>query len=133
MFLRFHRRGLLSMVVVSAILAQSTGTVQGSVTDPSGAAVPKASVTVRNMATGQERSFTTDESGLYIVPSLAVGRYQVSVSAPGLQTTAISGLVLEVGRTLEQNFHLQVASTTEVLDIVGVAPLWNRALFRWVR
>jgi hypothetical protein len=123
MFLRFHRPALLSLVVVSAVLAQSTGTIQGTVTDPSGAAVPKANVTVRNVATGQERSFTTEESGLYIVPSLAVGRYQVSVSAPGLQTTTISDLVLEVGRSLEQNFHLQVASATEVVEIVGTAPV----------
>ena len=54
----------LILVVALAAFAQSTGVIQGSVTDPTGAVVPKASVTVRNTATGEERTFTTDESGL---------------------------------------------------------------------
>ena len=123
MLFRLFRFALASILVVPAILAQSTGTIQGSVTDPSGAPVPKAIVTVRNIATGEERSFTTDDVGLYVVPSLPAGRYQVSVKAPGLQPTTANDLVLEVGRTVQQNFHLPVATVTEAVEIVGVSPV----------
>ena len=105
-----RRASALLLLSVCVLLAQSTGTIQGTVTDPSGAAVPKAGVTVRNMATGEERSFTTDESGLYAVPSLPVGHYSVTVKAAGLQSTTVNDLVLEVGRIVAQDFHLPVAA-----------------------
>jgi hypothetical protein len=106
-----------------ALVAQSTGTIQGTVTDPSGAAVPKAVVTVRNLATGETRSFTTDDSGLYVVPSLAVGHHSVSVKAAGMQATTVNDLVLEVGRTVEQDFHLALAAAATSVEISATAPV----------
>jgi len=123
MFNRFYCFVISLVFATGAIFAQSTGVIQGSVTDPSGAAIPKASVTVRNTDTGQERNFTTDDTGLYVVPSLPVGRYQVSVKAPGLQTTAANDVVLEVGRTVQQDFHLAVASATQTVEIVASSPV----------
>jgi hypothetical protein len=123
MFNRSYCLAIPLAFAVCTVLAQSTGVIQGSVTDPSGAAVPKASVTVRNTGTAQERTFTTDETGLYVVPSLPVGRYQVSVKAPGLQTTTANDVVLEVGRTVQQDFHLAVASATQTVEIVASSPV----------
>jgi hypothetical protein len=110
-----------------AVLAQSTGTIQGIVTDPSGASVPKATITVRNLATGEERSFTTDESGLYVVPSLPVGRYSVTAKAPGLQTTTVNDLVLEVSRVVQEDFRLAVAAAAQTVEIAATAPVINTA------
>ena len=127
MLKQLQRLCIASLLSLGFILAQSTGTIQGIVTDPSGAAVPKAAVTVRNMATGEERSFTTDDSGLYVVPSLPVGRYSVSVKASGLQSTTVNDLVLEVSRTVQQDLRLQVAATTSSVEIVASTPVLNTA------
>jgi hypothetical protein len=120
---------LLSVLalVAGAVLAQSTGTIQGIVADPSGAAIPKATVTVRNVATGEERSFTTDESGFYVVPSLPVGRYSVTARAPGLRTTTVNDLVLEVSRRVQEDFHLAVAAASETVEVAATAPIINTA------
>ncbi|HUI56535.1 MAG TPA: TonB-dependent receptor [Bryobacteraceae bacterium] len=107
----------------SLLLAQSTGSIQGKVTDQTGAVVPKAAVTVHNEGTGEDRSTLTDDAGLYQVPSLPIGRYRVSVKAPGLQPVAATGLVLEVSRIVEQDFQLQVAAATTEVQVVGSAPL----------
>ncbi|HEY1241152.1 MAG TPA: TonB-dependent receptor [Bryobacteraceae bacterium] len=116
---RFYRLSIVLVLSASAILAQSTGTIQGVVTDPSGASVPKATVTVRNMGTGEQRSFTTDASGLYVVPSLPVGHYAVTAAASGLQSTTVNDLVLEVSRVVQQDFRLPVAAASSSVEIVA--------------
>ncbi len=123
MFTRLWCMALALLFAVATLRAQSTGVIQGSVTDATGAAVPKASVTVKNIATGEERTFTTDETGLYVVPSLPVGHYEVRVKAAGLQSTTAMDLVLEVGRTVQQDFHLAVASATQTIEIVANSPV----------
>jgi hypothetical protein len=84
--LRKFTNGLLGFVVllvvsVSASFAQSTATLSGVVTDPSGAVVPGAQVTVHSLATGAERALVTDSAGLYVAPSLEPGDYQVQAKA----------------------------------------------------
>ena len=82
----FHRQ--IAIVTISlfaaAAYAQSTATLSGTVTDPSGAVVPQAQVTVRGLATGVNRVVTSDAAGNYTVPSLQPGSYSVSVQATGL-------------------------------------------------
>ncbi|HYL37501.1 MAG TPA: TonB-dependent receptor [Bryobacteraceae bacterium] len=107
--------------------AQSTSTVTGTVTDATGAVVPNAAVTVRNQSTGEERATQTDAAGIYTVPSLPVGTYRVEVKSQGMQTTAVSDLVLPVGSTVRQDFNLQVASTATTVEITGAAPLVQAA------
>ena len=113
----------IALTFVSPAFAQSTGTIQGAITDPAGAAVPNASVTVRDENTGQERTFTTDSAGLYSVPSLPVGTYRVEVKANGMATTAATHLVLSVSTTVVQNFSLTVSATSTVVEIASSAPL----------
>src|SRR6266853_4203731 len=115
--------GLVVFSLAPLALAQSTGAIQGTVADATGAVIPNASVSVRNEATGEERVVQTDAAGLYSVPSLTLGRYRVEVKSPGMQTVAASGLVLEVGSTVTQNFTLKVASASEIVEITATAPV----------
>ena len=73
----------LLLMSVGLCFAQSTATLSGVVTDPSGAVVPGAQVTLHSLATGLDRQIVTDSAGLYIAPSLVPGDYQVQVKASG--------------------------------------------------
>jgi hypothetical protein len=103
--------------------AQSTGTIQGTVTDPTSAPIPNSSVTVREENTGQERVIATDAAGFYFVPSLPVGTYRVEVKSSGMAPTAATHLVLSVGSTVVQDFSLRIASASEMIEIQSTAPL----------
>ncbi|MDP8983259.1 MAG: TonB-dependent receptor [Acidobacteriota bacterium] len=124
---KLYALALMAAVVVFSLVppaaAQSTGAIQGTVADATGAVVPNASVSVRNEATGEERVVQTDAAGLYSVPSLTLGRYRVEVKSPGMQTVAASGLVIEVSTTVTQNFTLRVASASEIVEITATAPV----------
>jgi hypothetical protein len=104
-------------------LAQSSGTIQGAVTDPSGAAVAGAKVVVRNEATGEERTTQTDSDGAYQVAALPVGTYQIQVQAQGFQTHMAKGLTLEVSQTVVQNVQLSVGEVTQEVTVVAEAPM----------
>jgi hypothetical protein len=114
--------GLCSVFPLCA-LAQSTGAIQGTVTDPSGAVVPNATVKVTDPAHGVDRTQATDSAGLYYVPSLPVGTYSVEVLAAGLAPTQAKGLILDVGTTVTQDFKLAVANASQVVEIQASAPL----------
>ena len=103
--------------------AQSTATIQGTVTDATGAVVPNATVTVTNQATGEERTLQTDAAGIYVAPSLPVGTYRVGVKAAGMQTMVAGSLPLEVGTTVRQDFSLKVAATSETIEITATPPV----------
>ena len=75
---------LFALLCVGTIVAQTvTGTLQGTITDKSGGALPGVTVTVRNMETGLERVTITNEKGIYSAPFLPVGRYVVNVDLSG--------------------------------------------------
>jgi hypothetical protein len=75
-----------------------TGTISGTVTDPSGAAVPGAAITIRNVETGITRTSETNAAGRYEAVALPVGTYEVRASLAGFQTLVRSGITLTVGR-----------------------------------
>jgi outer membrane receptor protein involved in Fe transport len=106
-----------SLFLVGSAFAQSTGSIQGSVFDATGAGVPNASVNVRNQATGEEHATSTDAAGNYLVPSLPVGTYRIEVKSSGMQTMAATAVELSVGSTLKQDFTLKVASTNETIEV----------------
>src|SRR6202789_2070963 len=87
---------VLLLVSVSACLAQSTATLSGVVTDPTGAVVPGAQVTVHSLATGLYRQHVTYSAGLYVVPSLETGDYEVQVKAAGLSLYTVKKVTLDV-------------------------------------
>jgi hypothetical protein len=110
--------GLLS-IQAPAVLAQSTATLQGTVTDQNGALVSNAKVVARNQATGVERATETDSVGNYQIAALPVGSYRVEVRADGFQTQVANNLVLEVSQTVSQNFQLSVGSLTQAVNVTA--------------
>lgn len=116
--------GFVVVLFVSAgLFGQATATVQGQVTDQTGAAVAGATITVTNTGTGVTVTTKSDSSGNYQIPALGVGTYDVQVDASGLERKIAKGLVLEVSRVTVQNFRLNVAQANEVITVEGSVPL----------
>src|SRR5690348_13525105 len=82
----------------SLAIAQTGGTISGSTRDGSGALIPGASVTIKNVDNGLTRELVTDEQGRYSAPNLPVGSYEVQVSLSGFQTEVRKGIELSVGQ-----------------------------------
>ena len=114
---------LLQAFLIHSVFAQSNARLWGTVTDPSGAVVPGADVTVRNQGTGTEYTTKTNEAGLYEMPSLAVGTYRVEVRASGMQAEAVTGLVLDISQNVRRDFKLTVGSSTVKVEVSGAAPV----------
>jgi outer membrane receptor protein involved in Fe transport len=113
---------ILLLFVSAAAFSQTTASIIGTVTDPSGAAVVGAKVTVKNASQGTERSAETGAAGGYEVPALPPGTYNVSVEAKGFQKQQANNLVLAVSQNSVQNFSLAVASSSEVVTVEATAP-----------
>ena len=107
--------------------AQSTGSIQGTVTDVSGGSVPGATITIHSERTGADRVTKSEATGLYYVPSLAVGDYRITVSAAGLEPVTATNLVVSVGSTITQDFKLKVASSSQAIEITAAAPVVDAA------
>ncbi|MFZ0701850.1 MAG: carboxypeptidase-like regulatory domain-containing protein, partial [Candidatus Acidiferrales bacterium] len=76
--------------------AQSGGSSWGSVSDASGAAIPGATVTIKNTETGETRTVVSDETGKFDAPALPVGHYELTASKTGFRTNATTGVTLVV-------------------------------------
>ena len=100
------------------------GTVRGTVTDASGAAVPGAAVVVRNGETGTERRLVTDAAGRYSAPSVAVGSYTVSAAAEGFAEVRRT-VELTVGQAAEVDLRLPVASAAVDVTVTDATPTVN--------
>src|SRR5947209_8360163 len=105
--------GILSVPL--ALCQTDAGRIVGTVTDPSGAVVPGAAITVSNEKTGQERKATSDSSGQYIVPNLAPSTYKITADAKGFGQWQAAGVPLSVGQERSLPIVVQPASiATEV-------------------
>ncbi len=100
---------------------QSTATMSGVVTDPTGAVVPGAKVMVHSLATGLDRMVVSDSAGLYAVASLQPGDYKVQVMAAGFSTDTVEKLTLQVAQDLTLNLKLSVASSGETVQVESSA------------
>jgi hypothetical protein len=96
---------------------QSTASLSGTVTDPSGAVVPNAQVTVQSLGTGVSRVVSTDSAGLYAVPSLQPGDYKVQATAAGFSTVSVEKATLDVDRQVTLNLHLSVSSMGTTVQV----------------
>jgi hypothetical protein len=110
------------LLTLTAHSQVSTGTILGSVVDPSGALVTGATVMVTNVSTNITNSTATNSSGLFTVPNLPAGNYRVEVSSQGFTTEVASGVTLDVGELQPVNVQLKVGTTTEKIIVVGAAP-----------
>ena len=121
----FRYLGLIAVVAFVAVQAsaQSSATLSGTVTDPTGAVVPAAHVKVHSLATGAERDLTTDAAGLYVAPSLQPGDYEVDATAPGFSTYRVQKVTLDVAQTVTVNMKLAVSSAGETVQVESTASL----------
>lgn len=92
------------------------GTIEGTVTDASGAVVPNATVTITNKATGVVRTVITNASGLYSAPALPAGDYTVKTELTGFRTQ-VSEATLQVGGDVTVNAALSVGTSQEVVNV----------------
>lgn len=99
--------------------AQSTASLNGTVTDPTGAAVPNAKVSATNQDTGVASATVTDGAGAYLFPSLPIGMYRIEVTAASFQTAVITDLKLQVATSVTQNVELKVGQVSEKVEIVA--------------
>jgi len=113
--------GLLLAVPLRA--QNSRGTILGHVQDPSGAAIPGATVTYRNVATGVTGTFNTTSSGDYVFVNLIPGTYETTCEAKGFKRGVSSQLVLQVDHTLRQDFALEVGPVTQEITVSGAAQM----------
>ena len=110
--------GLAVLLGAGFLYAEVTGTVMGTVFDPSGAAVANATVTLRNQDTGLTRRVKTAADGAYEFLSVPVGEnYSVQVDAPGFQTTAVTRIKLDVNQKYRADFNLKVWAFNETVEV----------------
>src|SRR6266699_601354 len=118
--------GLVLFMAAIPVFAQSpTGTILGTVKDPSGAVVLGVTITAQNVDNGASRSISTDETGAYRLAALPVGHYDLRVESPGFKSTTQKGLVLDIGEEAGLNFTLEVGTTLQEVVVTGEAPLVN--------
>jgi hypothetical protein len=114
----------ITFCLIANLYAQTpTGQIVGHVTDPDGASVPQADLTLNSIDTGFERKASTNEAGFYTVPLLPVGRYRISVLKSGFRTVGESDITLNVNQTLTLDFNLTLGQTTQTVEVTGESPL----------
>jgi hypothetical protein len=111
---------VLFLLAALSLLGQSGGTLSGAITGPSGAAVPNAKVTVKNLATGQPAETQTNAEGTFILPNLAPGEYEVSVAADGFEGKTVKAVVAAGG--IQKTLLSLVAATAPSLGDLGFTP-----------
>jgi hypothetical protein len=111
-------------VAPSAVLAQAvSGTILGTVKDPSGAALPGATVTLTNAGTGFTRTVTTDSSGEYTVPNVPTGQYNVVAELSGFRKVNLANVHVGVDQKVRVDMKMELGQLTEVVEIQAETPL----------
>jgi hypothetical protein len=121
------KRLLLSLLLMAASLSaqEFRGTLMGRVSDPSGAAVPNAKVTVIKTDTNTRSETVSGPEGSYTAPFLAPGRYEVIAEAPGFKKYVHSGIEVGTNQRVAEDIRLEVGSAAEAITVTAEAPLLN--------
>jgi Carboxypeptidase regulatory-like domain/TonB dependent receptor-like, beta-barrel len=114
---------LLLFSSASAFAQQTTGNVTGRVVDQQGAAIPGASITAKNPATGFTRTEVSDAEGIYRLSALPVGIYEVLAELTGFASVSKQDVEVNVGQTVAIDFGLKVATIAETVTVTGATPL----------
>ena len=114
---------LLLSIVIPAAAQKDTGTIAGTVTDPSGAVVPNAQVTVTDIERGTTFVTRTSSSGEFVASALKIGRYTVTVERSGFRKAVSVPINLDVQQRIAVNFTLQVGQAAESVEVTSAAPL----------
>ena len=126
-----RRRAVHLFLVITAALVLSahaaaqggSGQISGTVRDEQGGALPGVTVTLRNQATGVQRTVVTEPDGTYRFGALAPGRYAVTAELSGFAMTEVRDLEITIGLELTQNFALTLKSLAETVVVTGEAPV----------
>ena len=112
---------VICILLLSAIVAAQTfrGTILGTVTDPSGNLVSGATIKVKNLGTGLERSTTTTPDGSYSIPELPIGNYSVTITQPGFQTSVTTDVVVNVATERRVDVALKLGQVSETVEVSG--------------
>lgn len=114
----------LFAVVSAGILAQTVqGVISGTITDPSGAVVAGATITITNTGTGISQSMKSGTAGEYRFPLVQPGTYDVQVQAVGFAKEKATGIVVQASQTVPFSVKLRVASSAELVEVTAQAPL----------
>ena len=127
-----HRRLALLLCPVVATLSASptlaqnvTGSVSGTVTDASGAVLPNAAVTVRNVDTSVATTTTANGDGVYSVRFLPIGRYTVTITAPGFTDQTVPPFTLEINQTAKIDGKLSAGGAQSTVEVDKISPILN--------
>lgn len=116
---------LAVLLLVPNAWGQATTSLRGTISDPSGAAIAGATLTLVNPATSVSRSATTDANGAYVFLEILPGTYALTVQANGFEKYVHSGLVLRVALPATLNVSMKVGSVNQEVSVTGEAPLLN--------
>ena len=124
----FRTFSAVVLLVVTSLTATAfgqanNGRLTGTVLDPSGAVLPGALVTLRNLGTNASTEITTDAEGRFAFPEQPIGRYQLTVALEGFQTAVLSDVTLLTGQLLDLKVPLQVGDISSSVDVTGGVPL----------
>src|SRR6267143_4992596 len=116
--MRFQTILLGTLIYSCACFAQEvTAGVYGTVFDSSASAVPRATITLRNLETGRTTQTHSDDSGNFVLTLVPIGSYDVTAEAAGFRTSRVSGVVLRVNDNRRINFTLEVGAVTEQVNV----------------
>src|SRR5215470_16577343 len=116
--------GLCLLVTLPAVAQVSTGEIEGTITDSSGAAIPNAKVTATNAATNTVvRETITSPDGGYTMTFLPPGTYNMAAESPGFRKTLQNGIELQTNQRARVDFQMQVGQISETVEVAARAPL----------
>jgi hypothetical protein len=108
--------------------AQNYGEITGTVTDPTGAVITGATVTVTNTGTNAARNVQTNSAGSYTLPFLVPGVYNVQAEQPGFKVLSRANVQLQVGAVARIDFTMEIGGVTEAVEVRGGGPLLGRKI-----
>jgi hypothetical protein len=114
---------ILALSAASSLRAQTLGEITGRISDPTGAAVPVANITLTNVATNAVRNSISTESGDYTFPSVAPGFYNVKTEHAGFKTASSTNVEVQVQQTVRLDITLQVGQVNESVEVSAAADL----------
>src|SRR5712692_6383162 len=118
----------LVLASAGAVWSQTVqGVITGTITDPTGAVVPNATVTITNVGTNISQSTTTGGDGSYRFPLVPPGTYTIEIKAANFATVRTSGIVVQASQTVPLNRQLELAKAQQVIEVTSEAPLVQTA------
>ncbi len=118
---------LLSLLLLSSSLAFAapSGTILGTVQDPTGGVIPGAKITATHKATGQNRTAVTDAQGGFVLSAMPIGAYSITSGAAGFKQAVVGNLILQVDQQARVDFNLEVGDTATTVEVINTPPLLN--------